>query len=370
MKQLENNLQMSNELGLFTNNGDIIEEKYIYYKTGKFPCMHVLYVDSELDLIKILPFNNEEFIKGLNIDLQFDILYISSNKSLYKVSCQQQEIDENKISTILLYNDCIMLKLASNKITVYYNLDIFSNEQIIDFTDALYNKLPKVKDENKTAKVQLVTYSNYYETIESEIKTTTVDIKKNYNDDFLPVYNKLVDFIHQRESGIALLSSPPGTGKTYLLRHLITHEPTNYLFITPSVAMSMGNPDFVGFLMDNKNSIFVMEDCEQLLQERVTNNWSTSLANILNMTDGILSDIFNIKFICTFNAPETTIDPALLREGRCFVNYKFDKLKADKVAVLNKENNLGIPEDEICDMTLAELYNYKGKKEVKKKIGF
>ena len=90
------------------------------------------------------------------------------------------------------------------------------------------------------------------------------------------------------------------------------------------------------------------------------------------MTDGILSDIFNIKFICTFNANETVIDPALLREGRCYFNYKFDKLKADKVAVLNKENNLGIPEDEICDMTLAELYNYSGSKKKKetKKIGF
>lgn len=161
--------------------------------------------------------------------------------------------------------------------------------------------------------------------------------------------------------------------KTTLLRHLITNIPANYIFITPSIASYIGNPEFVGFLQEQKNSVFILEDCEQLLRERTENTFGTSIANILNMTDGILSDIFNIKFICTFNAPEATIDPALLREGRCYFNYKFDKLKADKVAAINKEQNLGIPEEEMTDMTLAELYNYKAnkkKKTEKKKIGF
>lgn len=363
-------LQLSNKLSTISTGGGLCEEKYMYMQVGKYPSKYTVYVDPELDLNKIIPFNSVSFVKNTGIDLEFQVHHISSSKSQYRVSNQQTDLNQDYISSITLNNDKLLIELETNKIIIYYYLDDFSYEDVVIFTEKIINNIPKRKDEEKTAKVQLVTYGNYYDTIDSEIKTTTVDIKKNYNDDFLPVYDKLVDFIHQRESGIALLSSIPGCGKTYLLRHLITHEPTNYLFITPSVAMSMGNPDFVGFLMDNKNSVFVMEDCEQLLQERTTNNWSTSLANILNMTDGILSDIFNIKFICTFNAPETTIDPALLREGRCFVNYKFDKLKADKVAVLNKENNLGIPEDEICDMTLAELYNYSGKKENKKKIGF
>ena len=331
---------------------------------GCVPSTHTVYLENEIDIRKI----NDNTLNGL---FTFDFSYRSSYKTLMKTSeVQDINSDEDDYdSGVYFVEKDLSICVESKKISIFYSKK-YDPDYIRDLVDKILKIIPYSEEKKKNAKVQLVTYGNYYDTVESAIKSTTVDIKKNYNDDFLPIYDKLVDFIHQRESGVVLLHGEIGAGKTNLCRHLVTHEPADYLFITPPVAASMGNPDFVGFLMDNKNSIFVMEDCEQLLQERVTNNWSTSLANILNMTDGILSDIFNIKFICTFNAPETTIDSALLREGRCFVNYKFDKLKADKVAVLNRENNLGIPEDEICDMTLAELYNYKGKKEVKKKIGF
>ena len=73
------------------------------------------------------------------------------------------------------------------------------------------------------------------------------------------------------------------------------------------------------------------------------------------MADGLLSDIVNIKFICTFNAPITQIDKALLRKGRCIAKYQFNKLEADKVRVLNEKYNLG--HTKIEDMTLADLYN-------------
>lgn len=90
------------------------------------------------------------------------------------------------------------------------------------------------------------------------------------------------------------------------------------------------------------------------------------------MADGLLSDIVNIKFICTFNAPITKIDPALLRKGRCVAKYQFGPLKADKVRVLNEKYNLG--HKKIKDMTLAEIYNPDKpdytEKTKEKKIGF
>ena len=352
-----------NKLQECLNNGGDFSVKRYMASFDCIPSIYALYLDEDLNLKDV----KEDTFKNL---FNHDFCYRTSDKCLYKTSIINSPDPEISDSGVYFIGSLLSVIIENRKIVIYYSPKDYQTSFIRDLGDIILNKIPYQEDINKSSKVQLVTYSNYYDTVESEIKSTTVDIKKNYNNDFLPVYNKLVDFIHQRESGIVLLSGICGAGKTTLIKHLITHEESNYLFITPTIATNMGNPNFVGFLMENKNSIFIMEDCEQLLQERTTNSWSTSLANILNMTDGILSDIFNIKFICTFNAPETTIDPALLREGRCFVNYKFDKLKADKVAILNKENNLGIPEDEICDMTLAELYNYQGKKETKKKIGF
>lgn len=364
-------MNKENNLYKACQGNNFSEERYVLLETGEFPSKYKMAFDNAhyLDLNKI----TDEYLKKVMGDVPYTT-FTSIFNSLNKISeCDEERSwDDSPISYILALTPELTINFCKFDVRFTFSKK-YTLEDIKEKIKIIIDEFPKVGLENKPAKVQLVAYSNgdFY-TVNSSIKATTIDIAKNYNDDFLPEYDKLVKFIKQKESGIGLLSGAPGTGKTSLVRHITTNIPGNYVFITPSIASYLGNPEFVSFLLDNKNSIFILEDCEQLLKERTENTFGTSIANILNMTDGILSDIFNIKFICTFNASETVIDPALLREGRCYFNYKFDKLKADKVAVLNKENNLGIPEDEICDMTLAELYNYSGSKKKKetKKIGF
>ena len=85
-----------------------------------------------------------------------------------------------------------------------------------------------------------------------------------------------------------------------------------------------------------------------------------------------MSDAFNLKFICTFNADIASIDKAILRKGRLKVKYEFDKLTADKTEALGKKLGKDIKKGE--SLTLADIYNYDvtpdagGKK--KKTIGF
>ena len=69
-----------------------------------------------------------------------------------------------------------------------------------------------------------------------------------------------------------------------------------------------------------------------------------------------MSDIFNGKFICTFNCDISKIDDAVLRKGRCAAVYTFDKLKKDKAQVIMDE--LGRDVLVTKDMTHAEIYNY------------
>jgi hypothetical protein len=142
--------------------------------------------------------------------------------------------------------------------------------------------------------------------------------------------------------------------------------------IPPSIASSLASPEFITFLIENKDSVFILEDCEQIIKDRNFNEFSSAVSSVLNMSDGLMSDIFNGKFICTFNADISSIDEAILRKGRCFANYKFGKLSAEKAKVLLNER--GIELDEYDDMTLADIYNYEVKnvKSAKqtKKIGF
>ena len=163
-----------------------------------------------------------------------------------------------------------------------------------------------------------------------------------------------------------------GTGKTSLIRKLITDVPKHYIFITNGIAEHLGSPEFTSFLLENKDSVFILEDCEQILRKRTDSNFfSSGIANILNMSDGILSDIFNVKFICTFNAEISMIDEALLRKDRCFANYEFKEHCAEKTQKLLHKQGFDIENPQ--PMTLAEIYNFDGKdynNKPKRKIGF
>ena len=85
-----------------------------------------------------------------------------------------------------------------------------------------------------------------------------------------------------------------------------------------------------------------------------------------------MSDIFNGKFICTFNADMRSIDEAILRKGRCYAKYTFGKLDKEKAKAMLKEK--GIELDEYKDMTIADIYHYNDKSvesiSKKKRIGF
>lgn len=129
----------------------------------------------------------------------------------------------------------------------------------------------------------------------------------------------------------------------------------------------------MSLLIERKNSILVLEDCENYIAERVGGGNTTDVvATILNIADGILSDVLECQFICTFNADLMDVDHALLRRGRLIAEYKFGKLDTDKCNQYLQSAEKDISVDE--PMTLAELTHideteYKAKDE-KVKFGF
>jgi hypothetical protein len=260
-----------------------------------------------------------------------------------------------------------------NKCSVYYSAQD-SLEDIKKFVNELWNCFPKLQEEEKAARVGLIKYSNgEYYTSFSDIRKTTVNIEENYNDDFLPVHKDIVDFLNQRESGLILLYGSFGSGKTNYIRHLCSNIAKDYVIVPNSVASRLGDPDFISYITSCRDYVFILEDCEQLLMDRTDNPWNNAITTILNMADGLLSDIVNIKFICTFNADVDKIDPALLRKGRCFAKYEFGDLCEEKVAALDAKYQLSLPE--IKPMTLAEVYNaekrdYSEETKKPRKIGF
>ena len=230
--------------------------------------------------------------------------------------------------------------------------------------------LPQQERKPKTASIDLVAYDSHYYTINSKIKRTEVNFDTHYNDDIKDMYKELLTFLNERESGLAVLHGCMGSGKTTFIKNMISSMDKQFILVTNTIAAHMAEPEFIAFMMENKDSVFILEDCEQILMNREENRFGGAISNILNMSDGLMSDIFNIKFICTFNTDIKNIDEALLRPGRCFVNYEFKALSKDKSAKLLE--SLGHKVDIQKDMTLAEIYNYDPNTVIttKKKVGF
>lgn len=114
--------------------------------------------------------------------------------------------------------------------------------------------------------------------------------------------------------------------------------------------------------MQHPNSILIIEDAENIIRDRQQENFlpNQAVANLLNLSDGLLGDAMHQQIICTFNCDVKGIDPALLRDGRLVVQYKFDKLNAQHARRMCVE--FGIPgggEDIHESITLAEIYARK-----------
>ena len=127
------------------------------------------------------------------------------------------------------------------------------------------------------------------------------------------------------------------------------------------MAESIVSPEFVPFLMENKDCVLIIEDAEKVIGDRQSSGSSVGVSNLLNLSDGILGDILNIHIIATFNMDKEKIDSALLRKGRLIAEHKFGPLSVDDTNKLLGELDKDTTSDK--GLTLAEIYNIDNKQD-------
>lgn len=352
----------------YTANGNFdVEQTFIQFY-GAIPSKYELCIEtkakintSKTDLEKIKKFFNKidlvkyyfynDIVDEEDVENDSDPTYVPNHPNLI-----HPVIKTRGSGSIIIAGDNKIVAVKCDSITVCYVNGKDSKENIMNLADDIYSICVLRNEIDFSAKISLINVSqgDYY-TQTSKIDKVELDVYKYYNDDFLPVFEDIKQFLNTKGSGLILLSGKIGSGKTTFIRYLCSNYPHEYIVVPNSIASRMGDPELVSFMTDHEDSIFILEDCEQLLEDRSTNMFNNAISTILNMADGLLSDILNIKLICTFNADITSIDPALLRKGRCFARYEFGDLCKKKVKILNDEFNLNLPV--IKPMTLAEVFN-------------
>lgn len=226
------------------------------------------------------------------------------------------------------------------------------------FIEEVVKKVRHFKERNKRKPLEInlvVSQNGRFSLKTTEVKRTRLDLDLYYEDDFKETDALIRKRLNKKnDKGIVLLHGIPGSGKTTYLRYLIGKIRKRVLFLSPSIAGSLTSPDFIQLLMDNPNTVLVIEDAENVIMDRRQHSGS-SVSNLLNVSDGLLADCLNIQVICTFNSALSLVDSALMRKGRLIAKYEFGKLSIVKAQCLSR--HLGFDVDIDKPMTIAEIAN-------------
>ena len=163
---------------------------------------------------------------------------------------------------------------------------------------------------------------------------------------------------HTKNNGrIILFHGPPGTGKTWAIRSLLTTwkdwtcpaliiDPER-LLESPTYFMNM-----LTFAQEGQTRLVVIEDADEIAEKDGTRG--SNVSRLLNATDGIVGASSNILILLSTNAPPSALDAALVRPGRCLATIEFGAFSATEAST-----RLGRTVDKA--MSLAEIYAALGK---------
>jgi len=259
---------------------------------------------------------------------------------------------------VVLNNECV-LDFGSTY------CEILHSDAVAGFVKELAELLKTFNERQrrKPLEINLIVKNNRYMGLRAmEIKRTKLDLDLYYEDDFIESDEIIRKRLNQKnDKGIVLLHGLPGTGKTTYLRHLIGKIKKRVLFLSPNIATSLIDPEFIDLLIDNPNCVVIVEDAENIIMDRRSNP-DSSVSNLLNISDGLLADFLNVQLICTFNNSLTMVDSALMRKGRLIAKYEFGKLSVRKAQRLS--DRLGFRTLITKPMSIAEITN-PGEKEYK-----
>lgn len=337
---------------------------------NKLPKVYKVFFDNKNEIVYRKSIQRFDYHKDVGVKLNDRTLIEKSldtekeNKDLIIFTYSAFEwliiYDNEELNCSFLMN----ITLGDDDPADYYK-NVYTDNIEVSF-NIIKNWIEKVEHKsNVEFGISAVDVSNSLYTTWYEYSNHEIDINKNYNED-LP-YDRICELIEKEDSPeLMLFYGDPGTGKTSLIKHLISkYDEKAFVFIDGTLLANVSQEKLMSYFLENQSTIFILEDCEKVLMNR-EHYVNPVMPILLNLTDGIIGDVLGIKLICTFNTSLNNIDKALIRKGRLSLKYEFKKLTKDKVS-----NIIGKTADK--EMTLADIYYSEENdfsKKTQNKIGF
>jgi ATP-dependent 26S proteasome regulatory subunit len=188
-------------------------------------------------------------------------------------------------------------------------------------------------------------------------------IEENYNEASIKGYKHIIECLESDDpcGRLILLQGPPGTGKSYMIRSLVSSVNSTFIVVGAHMIADLSGPAILPVILgcidpdDTKPITFILEDSDIALSDR-KNGGVAELSGLLNLGDGLLGEMLDIRILATTNAELLDLDPAVTRPGRMCQHIKLDPLDA-KEATTRLAQMVGDEKRTIKKATtLAEIY--------------
>ena len=304
--------------------------------------------------------------------------YIKKHKGFLNTNFQDilNEIKKhNLVEGMSSTDNPVFLWKEGDLVTGYISLYHFEDRNEVDFFlfsckeehTNIFQELKKLTNKKTENLAYVITATDGGFSTISLGDVSSEFIPDNYNDEVVDAFEYVKKCLstNSNKGKIIILNGEPGTGKTHLIKSLLRSDKSVFIMVPSAIAGYLDKPDFITFLIglkeefSGKQIVLVIEDGDECLVNRSEGDMST-IAALLNLSDGIVGSCLNIKIVISSNAEINNIDRAILRPGRLLKRIQVDALSPEKaIKVFNrvKENKeMVLPVQD--KYTLAQIYSF------------
>ena len=202
-----------------------------------------------------------------------------------------------------------------------YSINVLNKELFESILEILESSRVEEEEGGKMSVLVQGNGSLYLE----EIQATSVPFEaENYAENVVADFRHVCEDLKSKKpcGRLTILEGCPGTGKTHMVRSINAEVPDATFVIVPQNLVSqLDSPSLLGTLItasnenNGKSIVLIVEDADSCLVKRGADSMG-ALASILNLSDGIIGRMLDLRIICTSNAAVQDLDNALMRDGR------------------------------------------------------